>query len=566
MYVNRKYVAASLAWFVACAAALVVLAPVAGALHAQTQQTLDLEKRLVAYAPVEIDVPWNLISDEDRPVLENLYYAAQIMDELFLRQVCGKNVEMRRQIMERGDPAEIQFFRINFGPWDRLASDEPVLTDRPKPPGATFYPADMTREEFGAWIAAHPGDREGFEGTFTVIRRDGEGGMKAVPYSDEHRELLAKAVDHLRKAAALTKNESLARFLETRADAFFSNDYFESDMAWMDVAGNVIDVTIGPYEVYEDNLFNYKAAFEAFVCVRDPAESTKLDGLKAYVVKMEKNLPIEDRYKNLDRGLESPISVVDLIFSAGDTKAGVQTLAFNLPNDERVQAAKGSKKVMLRNICHAKFDKILMPIAERLIAKEQLPRVTFDAYFNHILLHEFSHGLGPGFITLEDGTETTAQKALREAHSAIEEAKADVVGQYNLYYLIDDGFFPRRLTEETAVTYLAGFFRSVRFGIDSAHGRANMLAFNYFKEKGAYVQDQATGAWSVDPDRIRDAVKALSRDILMLQARGDYDGAKKFMEKYGTMGDDVKASLSKLEGIPVDIEPQFAIEKEYAGR
>ncbi|HUV35957.1 MAG TPA: peptidase [Patescibacteria group bacterium] len=543
-----------------------VLAPVAGALHAQTQQTLDLEKRLVAYAPVEIDVPWNLISDEDRPVLENLYYAARIMDELFLRQVCGKNVEMRRQIMERGDPAEIQFFRINFGPWDRLASDEPVLTDRPKPPGATFYPADMTREEFGAWIAAHPGDREGFEGTFTVIRRDGAGGMKAVPYSDEHRELLAKAVDHLRKAAALTKNESLARFLETRADAFFSNDYFESDMAWMDVAGNVIDVTIGPYEVYEDNLFNYKAAFEAFVCVRDPAESTKLDGLKAYVVKMEKNLPIEDRYKNLDRGLESPISVVDLIFSAGDTKAGVQTLAFNLPNDERVQAAKGSKKVMLRNICHAKFDKILMPIAERLIAKEQLPRVTFDAYFNHILLHEFSHGLGPGFITLEDGTETTAQKALREAHSAIEEAKADVVGQYNLYYLIDDGFFPRRLTEETAVTYLAGFFRSVRFGIDSAHGRANMLAFNYFKEKGAYVQDQATGAWSVDPDRIRDAVKALSRDILMLQARGDYDGAKKFMEKYGTMGDDVKASLSKLEGIPVDIEPQFAIEKEYAGR
>ena len=561
MYVNRKYVAASLAWFVACAAALVVLAPVAGALHAQT-----IEERLAAYAPVEIGVPWNLISDEDRPVLENLYYAAQIMDELFLRQVCGKNVEMRKQIMERGDPAEIRFFRINFGPWDRLASDEPVLTDRPKPPGATFYPADMTREEFGAWIAAHPGDREGFEGTFTVIRRDGEGGMKAVPYSDEHRELLAKAVDHLRKAAALTKNESLARFLETRADAFFSNDYFESDMAWMDVAGNVIDVTIGPYEVYEDNLFNYKAAFEAFVCVRDPAESTKLDGLKAYVVKMEKNLPIEDRYKNLDRGLESPISVVDLIFSAGDTKAGVQTLAFNLPNDERVQAAKGSKKVMLRNICHAKFDKILMPIAERLIAKEQLPRVTFDAYFNHILLHEFSHGLGPGFITLEDGTETTAQKALREAHSAIEEAKADVVGQYNLYYLIDDGFFPRRLTEETAVTYLAGFFRSVRFGIDSAHGRANMLAFNYFKEKGAYVQDQATGAWSVDPDRIRDAVKALSRDILMLQARGDYDGAKKFMEKYGTMGDDVKASLSKLEGIPVDIEPQFAIEKEYAGR
>ncbi len=546
------------------AAMLLVLGPVAGA--AQTQQAQTVEERLAAYAPVDIGVPWNLISDEDRPVLENLYYAAEVMDELFLRQVCGKNVEMRREIMERGDPAEIRFFRINFGPWDRLASDEPVLCDRPKPPGATFYPAELTRDEFEAWIAAHPEDKENFEGTFTVICRDDAGGLEAIPYSEEHRELLAKAAGYLREAAAHTKNESLARFLETRADAFFSDDYYESDMAWMDVSDNVIDVTIGPYEVYEDNLFNYKAAFEAFVCARDPGESNKLDGLKAYILKMEKNLPIEDRHKNLDRGLESPISVVDLIFSAGDTKAGVQTLAFNLPNDERVQEAKGSKKVMLRNICHAKFDKVLMPIAELLVAKEQLPRVTFDAYFNHILLHEFSHGLGPGFITLEDGTETTAQKALREAHSAIEEAKADVVGQYNLYYLIDDGFFPRRLTEETAVTYLAGFFRSVRFGIDSAHGRANMLAFNYFKKKGAYVQDAATGSWSVDLGRVRDAVNAFSHDILTLQALGDYNGAKKFIEMYGTMGDEVKASLAKLEGVPVDIEPRFAIEKEYAGK
>jgi hypothetical protein len=549
------------------AAALLALAPITAPVHAQKAlHAQTIEERLAPYAPVEIGVPWNLISKEDRPVLEHLYYAARIMDELFLRQVCGKNVEMRTKLMKDSNSANMRFFRINFGPWDRLASDEPVLCDRPKPPGATFYPADMTRDEFEAWIKAHPQNKDAFEGTFTVIRRDDAGGLKAVPYSEEHRELLTKAAEHLKKAAALTKNESLARFLNTRADAFFSNDYFESDMAWMDVADNVIDVTIGPYEVYEDNLFNFKAAFEAFVCVRDPEESAKLDGLKSYILKMEKNLPIEDRHKNLDRGVESPISVVDLVFSAGDTKAGVQTLAFNLPNDERVHEAKGSKKVMLRNICHAKFDKILMPIAEQLIAKEQLPKVTFDAYFNHILLHEFSHGLGPLFITLEDGTETTAQKALREAHSAIEEAKADVVGQYNVYYLIDDGFFPRRLTEETAVTYLAGFFRSVRFGIDSAHGRANMLAFNYFKKKGAYVQDPSTGAWSVDLGRIRDAVKAFSHDVLTLQALGDYEGAKKFIETYGTMGDEVKASLAKLEGVPVDIEPRFAIEKEYAGK
>lgn len=557
----RKRIVASLVGLVAFTAALLVPGAFVDTLQAQT-----IEERLAPYAIVEIAVPWDLITGEDRAVLEKLYRAAAVMDELFLRQVCAKNVEMRGKLLKEGDPVKIRFFRINFGPWDRLADDEPVLCERPKPLGATFYPTDMTREEFSNWIAAHPDDKEGFEGTFTVLRRSADGGLKVVPYSEEYRELLEKAAGYLKEAAALTSNESLARFLEGRANAFFANDYFESDLAWMDVADNLLDVTIGPYEVYEDNLLGYKAAFEAFVGVRDPEESRKLDGLKAYIIKMEKNLPIEDRYKNLDRGAESPISVIDLVFSAGDTKAGVQTLAFNLPNDERVLDVKGSKKVMLRNICHAKFDKILMPIAERLVSKEQLPKVTFDAYFNHILLHEFSHGLGPGIITLEDGTETTVNKALREAHSAIEEAKADVVGQYNLYYLIDEGFFPSRLTEETAATYLAGFFRSVRFGISSAHGRANMIAFNYFKEKGAYRQDTDTGAWSVDFERIRDAVKTFSHEVLMLQAHGDYEGAKKFIDTYGVMGDDVTASLSKLEGVPVDIEPRFAIEKEYAAK
>lgn len=557
----RKRIAGSLISLTVLTAALLALGAFVGALRAQT-----IEERLEAYAPVEIDVPWDIVTGQDRAVLEKLYRAAVVMDELFLLQVCGKNVEMHEKLLKEGDPVKIRFFRINFGPWDRLATDEPVLCERPKPLGATFYPADMTREEFKDWTAAHPDDKEGFEGTFNVIRRGDDGGLKAVPYSEEYRGLLEKAAGYLREAAALTINESLARFLESRADAFFTDDYFESDLAWMDVVDNVLDVTIGPYEVYEDNLFNYKAAFEAFVGVREPEESRKLDGLKAYLIKMEKNLPIEDRYKNLDRGAESPISVIDLVFSAGDTKAGVQTLAFNLPNDERVLEVKGSKKVMLRNICHAKFDKVLVPIAERLVSKEQLPKVTFDAYFNHILLHEFSHGLGPGMITLEDGTETTVNKALREAHSAIEEAKADIVGQYNFYYLIDEGFFPGRLTDETAATFLAGFFRSVRFGVGSAHGRANMLAFNYFKEKGAYVQDPETGAWFVDFERIRDAVKAFSREVLMLQARGDYEGAKKFIDTYGVMADNVKASLSKLEGVPVDIEPRFAIEKEYAAK
>lgn len=530
----------------------------------ETVEGMRIGDRLSAYSPIEIDVPWNLLPDSEKAALEKLYRAAVIMDELFLVQVSRDNVALRMKVAGKGNPEEIRFFRINFGPWDRLKSDEPVLCETEKPDGANFYPADITTGEVEAWIESHPEDREAFESNFTVIRRTEGGGLAAVPYSKQYNGALKEAARYLEEAAELTGNGSLAKFLRLRAKAFLSDDYFESDMAWMDVTGNVLDVTIGPYEVYEDNLFNYKAAFEAFVCVRDPGESRKLDGLKTYLVKMEKNLPIEDRHKNLNRGTESPISVVDVVYSAGDTKAGVQTIAFNLPNDERVREAKGCKKVMLRNICRAKFDGILSPIAGTVVAADQRGYVTFDAYFNHILLHEFSHGLGPGRIVLEGEGETTVNKALKETYSAIEEAKADVVGQYNFYYLIGEGFFPERLSKETAVTYLAGFFRSVRFGIEAAHGRANMIAFNYFKEKGAYKLDVSSGHWSVDFDRIGDAVRELSAEILMIQALGDYEGAKQFIARYGEMGEDVRESIARLGSIPVDIEPRFALEKEYA--
>jgi len=519
-----------------------------------------------AYATFEMEVPWQLLDDSEKAALEKLYQAAALMDELFFIQVSPDNIAMKEEFERSGSPEEIRFFRINFGPWNRLEADEPVLCDYEKPPGANFYPPEMTKEEFEAWVESHPGDAEAFESTFTTIRRTDGGGLKAVPYPEEYGERLARAARYLEQAADLTRCESLAKFLRARAASFLSNDYYESDMAWMDVEDNVLDVTIGPYEVYEDNLFGYKAAFEAFICVRDPEESRKLDGLKGYILEMEKNLPIEDKHKNLDRGLDSPISVVDEIFAAGDTKAGPQTLAFNLPNDERVRDAKGSKKVMLRNVCRAKFEKILKPIAGEVLAKDQLPLVTFDAYFNHILLHEFTHGLGPGNIVMPDGRKTTVNKMLQEANSAIEEAKADVGGQYNFYYLIDDGFFPAKLREETAVTYLAGFFRSVRFGVEAPHGRANMIAFNYFKEKGAYKCDPGTNLWSVDLDLIGPAVKDLFHELLMLQATGDYEGAKSFIARYGEMGEDVKASIDKLETIPVDIEPVFALQKEIGGR
>ena len=560
----KRAFSAAAAIFVVAACLLVITG---GGDTVSAQSDKPIEARLAVYAPVKISVPWELLDKNETAALENIYKAAVVMDEIFLRQVWKGNVELRKALISKDKMKEFKFFKINFGPWDRINENEPFISKLIKPDGAEFYPTDMTKQEFEEWVAKRAVDREAFEGTFTVIRRGEKAGeLIAIPYSKEYKILLDEAAGYLRSAADLTANKSLAKFLNSRAAAFSSNDYFQSDMDWMDVTDNLIDVTIGPYEVYEDNLFNYKAAFEAFVCIRDPKESVRLDGLKGYLVKMENNLPIPDEHKNLERGLESPISVVDVVFSAGDTKAGVQTLAFNLPNDERVHEAKGSKKVMLRNIIHAKFDKILMPIAELLIAEDQLKHVTFDAYYNHILLHEFSHGLGPGRITLADGTETTAQKALKEAHSSVEEAKADIVGEHNIYYLIDEGFFGRELEKDVAVTFLAGFFRSVRFGAESAHGRANMVIFNYMREKGVYSFDTKSGRWSIDMAGTRGAVKDLSAKILMIQALGDYEAAKGLLEKYGKMDADVEASLLKLRKarLPVDIVPQFEIEKKFA--
>ncbi|HSG27772.1 MAG TPA: hypothetical protein VLA34_04770 [Candidatus Krumholzibacterium sp.] len=530
---------------------------------AAAEKTMD--ERLFNYASVELKVPWELLDENQKKVLESIYYAAKIMDDIFLNQVWSGNADMLSKLEAKGDEKLLKFFAINFGPWDRLNENEPFFGTKEKPDGADFYPEDMTREEFRAWVESHPEDKAAFESNFTIIRRAGGEGLVAIPYSKAYAEKLELAAKYMRKAAELTENESLAKFLRSRADAFFTDDYFQSDMDWMDVTGNLIDLTIGPYEVYEDNLFNYKAAFEAFLCIRDPEESRKLDGLKGYLKKMEMNLPIPDEHKNLDRGSDSPIAVVDEIFTGGDTKAGVQTLAFNLPNDERVREAKGCKKVMLRNICHAKFDKILYPIARKLMDRELLPYVTFDAYFNHILLHEFSHGLGPGNITLADGTETTVNRELAETYSVNEEAKADIVGQYNFYYLIADGFFDGKFAKETAATFLAGFFRSVRFGAESAHGRANMIIFNYLKEKGAYSQDPTTYLWTVDFAAAKAAVESLSREILMIQALGDYKASQELIDKYGNMGDDVRESLERLSDLPVDIWPSFEIEKKFSG-
>ncbi len=517
----------------------------------------DIEKRVAQLAPVPLSADTSALSAEDRQVLDKLVEAARLMNEIFLRQAWTGNAALRDQLKgysgENADAVR-QYFAINFGPWDRLEERKPFIGDKPHPPGAGYYPEDMTKEEFEGWIAKHPGDKERFSSTVTVIRRGPDRGLTAVPYSQEYAEWLKPAAKLLREAAALTHNASLKKFLELRAAAFLSDDYYASDLAWMDLDAPV-EVTIGPYETYEDEIFGFKAAFEAFVTVDLPKESAALERYKERLPWLERNLPIPDEHKNLTRGAESPIRVVDTVYSAGDTRAGVQTIAFNLPNDERVREAKGSKNVLLRNTMRAKYDRILVPIAERVLDPAQVKDVSFDAYFNEVLHHELSHGLGPGTITV-GGRKTEARKELKELYATLEEAKADVMGVYNILALIDQGEMPAALRQALEPTYVAGLFRSARFGVDEAHGQGVVAQFNYLTEKGALTVEN--GRFRAVSEKFPGALRDMLRDMLMLQATGDYEGTKQFLDKYGKATQPIRDAIGRLKDLPVDIRPEYA--------
>lgn len=523
-----------------------------------------LQSKIDQFVKTDIKYDHSLLDENQKIVVQKLFEAAKIMDELFLEQVYSKNFEIREKLQNSNDPKDkltLEYFNIMFGPFDRLDHDKPFYGNEEKPLGANFYPEDITKEEFDNWLKANPNDKESFTSEFTVIKRDGEK-LIAVPYSEAYKEKLTKASKLLKEAAEYAENESLKNYLIKRADAFLSNDYYESDMAWMDLKDHTIEIVIGPYEVYEDKLFNYKAAFECFLTIVDPAETEKLKVFKNYLKDMENNLPIPNEHKNFERGSESPIMVVQEVFGAGDTKAGVQTLAFNLPNDERVRKAKGSKKVMLKNIHEAKFEKLLYPIAELVLDKEQLEYVTFDAFFNHTLMHEMSHGLGPGFIT-KDGKETEVKKELKETYSTIEEAKADILGMWNNLYMIEKGVYSPDTEKQIWTTFLAGVFRSVRFGIGEAHGGGNAIIYNYMLNNGAYNFNENTKTVSVNYDKAKEVLKNLANELLMIQSLGDYEGAKKLINEYAINSASMKILIDKLATLPVDIKPIFEIEKEY---
>jgi hypothetical protein len=525
----------------------------------------ELAKKIARFAPTTLTADVSKLSPKDREALEKIIEAAKWLDPLFRIQVWSGNQELEKKLLADKTAASRQrlhYFLINDGPWSRLDNNEPFIAGVPKeqPAGANYYPEDMTKDEFNSWLATlSEADKQKATGFFHLIRRGSDRKLTIVPYSQAYKEYLEPAARLLREAAALTTNATLKNFLTKRAAAFGSDDYYDSDVAWMDL-DSPIDVTIGPYETYEDELFSYKAAFEAYITIRDDAETAKLTKFSGHLQELENNLPIDAKYRNPKLGAASPIRVVNEVFGSGEGNSGVQTAAFNLPNDERVVKEKGSKRVMLKNVQDAKFNKTLIPISRVVLDPSEQSALAFESFFTHILCHELMHGLGPHNITV-GGQDTTVRKQLKELYSAIEEAKADMTGLWALQFMIDRGIIEKSMERTLYTTYLASMFRSVRFGITEAHGRGVALQFNYLTDEGAIKFNEAKGTFSVDHAKIKDSVRKLTHDLLMVEAEGNYDGAKAMLDKYAVIRPPMQQALDRLRDVPVDIEPIFPLVK-----
>ncbi len=510
---------------------------------------------LAKLARIDMNVDTSFLSAEEREVLNLLNQAAELMSEIYKRQATPDYDRLRGEVAAKNDPALLEKFDAFFGPWDPIEEGKPFFGDKPRPAGAGFYPADLTKEEFDRYLAAHPDQKDALTSPYTVVKRRGDQ-LVAVPYSQEYKQWLEPAAKLLEQAAAKTSNASLKRFLSLRAQAFRNDDYFQSELAWMDLEGTPIEVAIGPYEVYTDELYGRKTAFEAFVTLKDPRESQALDVYKGHLREMEANLPVEEKYKNFQRGFESPIAVADQVHGGGDNVPGVQTVAFNLPNDEKVREAKGAKKVILRNVLGAKYDRILKPMASLVLVPNQASDVTQRYMFMETLFHELSHSLGPGSITV-DGRKTTVDQELKEIAGGFEEAKADVMGAYNILHMMDEGVISNAERNQIRATYVAGLFRAMRFGIGEAHGRGAAMQYRYLRQKGVLVWDKQAKRFRIDPNRIDLAIRDLVGEIVRLQGNGDYAGTKAFLDKYAVLDPEAQQVIDSMSHIPVDIRPIY---------
>ena len=500
--------------------------------------------RFDIYASVQLKPDLSELSDHQREMISLLIDAAKITEEIFWQQVWGDRDSLLAGI---DDPKARRFAEINYGPWDRLANDQPFLEQYgPRPAGARFYPEDMSKEEFEAW------DQEGKDGLYSLVRRDESGQLQLVPYSQAFGEQIDQISALLRQASGLAEDPEFARYLDLRATALLTDDYQASDMAWMDMKNNPIELVIGPIETYQDGLYGYRSAFETFVLLKDMAWSERLARFAQFMPDLQRGLPVDAEYKEEMPGTDADLNAYDVVFVAGDANSGSKTIAINLPNDEEVQLSKGTRRLQLKNAMLAKFNQILVPIADELIAEDQRQHITFDSFFGNTMFHEVAHGLG--IKNVLDGNGTVRQ-ALKEHASALEEGKADILGLYMVQKLREMGEISEGELMDDYVTFMAGIFRSVRFGASSAHGRANMIRFNFFSEAGAFSRDEDTGRYRVDVPVFEQAVEDLSRNILMLQGDGDYDAVAAFVAQYGNVGEQLQADLDRLAAaaIPVDI-------------
>ncbi len=510
-----------------------------------TEQTLLVdESRLSIYHGVDLTSDLSHLSDNQHKMLSLLIDVSKIMDDLFWKQAF---FEDKDAFLSSIDDEDVRHFAaINYGPWDRLNGDTPFISGYDdKVPGAEFYPHDIDKAEFAT------ASFEDQQGLYSMVKRDEAGNLYSVPYSEAFKSELMKASDLLKKASELAEDESFKQYLQLRAEALLSNDYLASDMAWMDMKTNPIELVIGPIESYEDQLFGYRAAFEAYVLIKDLAWSEKLAKYAAFLPELQQGLPVAEAYKAEMPGSDADLNAYDVIYYAGHSNAGSKTIAINLPNDERVQLEKGTRRLQLKNAMRAKFDTILVPIADTLIVPEQRKHITFDAFFANTMFHEVAHGLG--IKNTLDGS-GTVRGALKEHASALEEGKADILGLYMVQSLLEKGEITEGALEDYYVTFMAGIFRSVRFGASSAHGKANMIRFNFFAQQGAFEKTE-DGLYRVNMEKMGAAVEALSELILTLQGDGDYDGVAELVETMGVIKPDLSSDLARLEAasIPVDI-------------
>ena len=538
---NSRFIAR---WTLTAVTALVLIACAEEPERDYAPGWTTVDARPEIYANFVLTADLSGLSDNQREMIAILIEASEIMDDLFWRQAWADDWQTRLEAIEDDDA--YMFAQINYGPWDRLNDNQPFVDGvGPKPPGANFYPADMTKEEYEATYL--PGDP-----LYSLIRRDDAGALTVVPYSVAYADELGRAAELLREAADLAEDPQFATYLKLRAAALISDEYQVSDLHWMDVRDNEIELVIGAIETYEDQLIGARAAFEAYVLVKDMEWSERLSRYAEFLPELQEGLPVPAEYKAETPGTDSDLNAYDVVYYAGDCNAGSKTIAINLPNDEAVQDAKGSRRLQLRNSMQAKFDQILVPIAEELVDESQRQHVTFDAFFSNTMFHEVAHGLG--IRNTLDGRSTVAD-ALQEVSSAIEEGKADILGLYMITQLHEAGELGDADLRDYYVTFMAGIFRSTRFGAASAHGRANMVRFNFFEEYGAFVRDPETGHYRVDFEAMEAATMELSRVILTLQGNGDYEGALELLETRGVIGPQLQADLDRLTeaNIPVDI-------------